>query len=177
MKTSQEWWNEVKADPVKMIDWLKDQYHGEVTAAVRIKELFFVPGNTLTVKQANRLIRIINEEKLHAKWVGKLLQSRGIKPQVLDKESRYWDKVLPTGTTDTQELAAIAHHAEAMRLERIKVIVKDPESPLDIKNVFIKILCMEGNHAKWFKELSSPEYIYSTKPNHQAGLNALGLVI
>jgi rubrerythrin len=176
MKTSQQWWDEVKNDPIKTIGWLKDQYHGEATAATKIQELFFVPGNTLTNKQASILQRIIQEENTHAEWVKQLLVNRGITAEVLDKESRYWNQVLPATTTDKQDLAAIAHHAETMRLERIAVISADPETPKDIAAVFNRILPMEMNHAKWFAELSSPECIKAALPNHKNGLNALGLV-
>lgn len=33
MMTSKEWWTKVKNNEALMTDWLKDQYHGEVTAA------------------------------------------------------------------------------------------------------------------------------------------------
>lgn len=35
----------------------------------------------------------------------------------------------------------------------------------------------ELNHTKWFKELTTDEHIANLLPNHQQGLNALGLVI
>ena len=30
MKTSQQWWDDTKSDTEKMINWLKNQYHGDV---------------------------------------------------------------------------------------------------------------------------------------------------
>ena len=32
MKTSVQWWEEVSKDQSKLINWLKNQYHGELTA-------------------------------------------------------------------------------------------------------------------------------------------------
>lgn len=176
-KTSLQWWNETKTDPIKLIDWLKDQYHGERTAAERIQKAFFTAGNTLTDKEASLVKRVIKEEKLHAKWVGKLLISRGITPEVLNKEERYWNKVTPLDNADKETLAAIGTHAETMRLERIKVIASDKTAPNDIREVFKRILKMEEGHVKIFSSMTTSEHLHKTQDNHQAGLNALGLII
>jgi rubrerythrin len=178
MKTSRQWWAKTKADPVLLIDWLKDQYHGEMKAAERIKELFFATGNTLSVKQTHVIQRIVKEEKAHAKWIKRLLVARGVTPEILKKEERYWDKVLTEdSTSSTENLAAVAYHAESMRLERVSVIANDWSAPKDIRVVFKRILPMELNHTKWFKKLTTDEHIANLLPNHQQGLNALGLVI
>lgn len=177
MKTSAQWWNQVKSDPIKLIDWLKDQYHGEKTAAKRIKDLFFIAGNTLTNKETSLLKRIIKEEEIHANWVKKLLITRGITPELLIKEERYWNKVLPKTQSNKEELAAIAYLAERMRLERIGVIAADTQCPKDIRNVFKRILPMELNHTKWFAELSTNDHIKNALANHHDGMNELGLVI
>lgn len=178
MKTSKEWWSEVKNSPEKLISWLKNQYHGEVTAAVKIKELFLSPSLNLNDKDKQIIERIAKEEEAHAKWVRKLLLDRGQEASVLDKEERYWNQVLPKeDDASVAQLAAIAHHAETMRLERIRAICEDLDAPEDILKVFQAILPMEENHAKWFKELSNPEEISNTLYRHQNGLNALGLVI
>lgn len=177
MRTSAQWWNETKSDPDKLIDWLKDQYHGEVTASKRIKELFLDSSNNLTEKEISLINRIILEENFHALWVKELLITRGITPEILNKEERYWNKVLPKSKSNKEELAAIAHLAETMRLERIGVIAADTECPKDIRKVFKRILPMELNHAKWFGELSTNEHIKSALKNHYDGMNELGLVV
>lgn len=174
MKTTQQWWDEVSNDESLMIDWLKDQYHGEVTAEKRIRDLltqYKLEG------KAHRLISIIaDDEKQHAEWVKGLLESRGIPAEILEKEERYWNKVLPVGEVSFEEMAAIGHHAETMRLERIKVLAEDTKYP-DISEVFKRILADELFHAKAFGMLSTPEAIANASDNHKAGLNALGLVI
>jgi hypothetical protein len=177
MKTSQQWWDEVKVDQAKLIDWLKDQFHGEMMAAIRVQRLFLDGPVKLPTDQRAIILRISREEMLHARWIKKLLTNRGIAAEILIKEERYWNKVLPADESDAQELAAIAHLAETMRLERIQVIAEDKTAPHDIRKVFKKILPMELNHAKWFAEMTTEACVDAARDNHNLGLNALGLVI
>lgn len=94
MQTSLQWWNKTKSNPDLLINWLKNQYHGERTAAVKIRELFLAEDINLSEKEEKLILQIAKEEDLHADWVAKLLQDRGVSAEILDKESRYWDKVL-----------------------------------------------------------------------------------
>jgi hypothetical protein len=173
MNKSQQWWDKVKQDQPKLLDWLKSQYHGEKTAAIRIRGEF----SKFDLKQSQLALieKIAKEEELHADWVGELLASRGLTPELLNKKERYWEKTMVNMDT-LEDVAAIAHHAENMRLERIQVIVDDPETPEDIREVFAKILPMEVNHEKWFAALSNEEAILSHKGNHSEGRQVLGLV-
>jgi rubrerythrin len=177
MRTPQQWWDEVKVDQAKLIDWLKNQYHGEMMAAGRIQTLFLDDLIKLTPEQTSTILRIAKEEFTHARWIKKLLNARGITAEVLIKEERYWNKVLPEGQASVEELAAIAHLAETMRLNRIQVIAEDKTAPHDIRKVFKKILPMELNHAKWFAEMTTEACVDAARDNHNLGLNALGLVI
>lgn len=178
MKTSQQWWNEVKNDPVLMTDWLKDQYHGEVTAADRINLLRKTAKGVTGTDDA--ILNIIAEqERRHAGWIKDLLQSRGIEAEILEKEERYWDKVLPVDfeSSSITQLAAIGAHAEGMRLERIRVIADDELAPWDIVSTFQRILIDEEWHERAFTQMSTETDLVAAKENHNAGLNALGLVI
>lgn len=174
MKSSEQWWSEVKSNQSLLVDWLKDQYHGEVTAAMRIKQIF--NQFNLTEPQRKIVERIAREEAQHAKWVGSLLKNRGITPRVLTKQERYWDKTL-VNISSVEDAAAIGHHAEAMRLERIRVICSDATAPEDIREVFSKILPDEEGHEAMFKLLSNRESLASRANNHQQGMKALGLTI
>lgn len=174
MKTTQQWWNEVSADESLMVDWLKDQYHGEVTAEKRIRDL--LTQYELNDKVKRLIGKIADDEKQHAEWVKGLLESRGITAEVLNKEERYWNKVLPAGDVSFEEMSAIGHHAETMRLERIRVLAEDTKHP-DIAEVFKRILPDELFHAYAFAAMSTPEAIADASDSHKAGLNALGLVI
>jgi len=176
MKTSQQWWNEVKANPTLMQDWLKDQFHGEVTAAARILEF----ASTVSEPRIQKTLKTIaKQEATHAEWVKELLTSRGITAEVLQKEERYWDKTLASEykNKSTQELAAIGAHAEAMRLERIKVIASDETAPADIRKVFAKILPQERYHERAFRFIAGDEAMSKAMDAHKEGLAALGLSI
>lgn len=177
MRTSVQWWNEVKADPARMEDWLIKQWRGEVTATNRIKRLAdqFVADDS---REAKILNVIADQELTHAGWIGDLLISRGIPIDITEidrAESRYWAETLP-GIKDFQTGTAVAAHAEGMRLERIRAIVADEESPIDIREVFVKILKDEEWHERAFTELSTEAAMDATKDNHNLGLEALGLV-
>lgn len=177
MKTSVQWWNEVKADPNKTADWLTKQWRGEVTASSRIKRLAsqFVTEGSYEAKVLNA---IAAQEETHAEWISDLLQSRDLicdRSELDRAESRYWAETLP-GIKDFHTGTAVAAHAEGMRLERIRAIVADEESPADIRAVFTKILKDEEWHERAFTELSTDSAMEATEGNHKLGLEALGLV-
>lgn len=174
MKTTEQWWKEVSSNEAKMIDWLKDQYHGEVTAEARIRAIID-DYPEITARQKVLITQIANDEKRHAEWVAELLHSRGIPAEVLKKEERYWGKVLPKEKLSFEQVCAIGHLAEVMRLERIKLLASDYRFK-DIADVFERILPDETFHAKAFGAMSTPECIEAARLNHNEGLNALGLV-
>lgn len=80
-------------------------------------------------------------------------------------------------TNDAQYASAVAAHAEEMRLERIKVIMEDNESPADVKKVFTQIYKDELFHAKGFKLIAGDEYYNKASENHAKGIEALGLIV
>lgn len=175
MKTSQEWYNGIKGNPDKLIDWLKDQYHGEVTASERIRSLIlcYTPPNN-NGKWSEVVETIAQQEEDHASWVGELLRSRGVEPEKLVKSERYWDNTIKQ-ITDWETGCAVAAHAEKMRLERIRVICADPDTEEDIRQVFEKIVVQEEFHEKAFREFATDEAMQKTLEGHLAGLNELGL--
>ena len=121
------------------------------------------------------LTRIAREEETHAEWVATLLRARGITPVILPKEERYWQQTL-TGIESFESGAAVAAHAEAMRLDRIRVIVNDPRTPEDIRDVFAKILPQEIGHERMFAALAGEAALAQTQGAHELGMRALGLV-
>jgi rubrerythrin len=173
MKTSAEWWASTKSDPEALMKWLRNQYHGEVTAATRIRELILVyeadPKWRATVEE------IASQEEQHAEWVGELLKIRGEDAKVLEKKERYWDQTLKQ-ITDWDTGCAVAAHAEAMRLDRIRAICNDKDAPQDIKEVFGKILVQEEFHEKAFRAFTTDDAMRRTLDGHLAGMNELGLV-
>lgn len=174
MQTAASWWESVKSDEAKINEWLIKQYRGEITAADRI--LRFAGQYSRNNQEESILEAIAAQEKQHAQWILELLTARGIQPVVENAENRYWAETLP-GITDFETGAAVAAHAEGMRLARIRVISSDEDAPSDIREVFKKILKDEEWHERAFTKLSSPEALEATKSNHEAGLEALGLVL
>lgn len=174
MKTSQEWWDEVKKDAAKMNDWLIKQFRGEMTANERIGNL--IRQYQITDKAKKVLVAIADQEYNHAEWVYNLLKVRGIDVLLDGAENRYWAQV-KDAMEDFETTCAVGAHAEAMRLERINVIVADADTPDDIREVFKKILPEEQFHARAFAELAGEDAIARTKGQHEKGLMILGLVV
>ncbi len=175
MKTSQTWWDETKASPEKTINWLKNQYHGEAVASERIRA-YILPH--MEGKYQFMVERIADDEERHASWIGKLLLTREITPEILQKEERYWKEVMTEDfKSDGNYAAAVAAHAEEMRLERIKVIMDDETAPEDIRDTFKNIYKDELFHAKGFKLIAGDEYYLKASKNQAKGLEALGLII
>ena len=115
--TSQQWWAEIKQDSTKFNEWLRKQYHGEVTAAVRILAM---ADDTINADNKRVLEQIARQEEQHAAWVKELLDNRNIDPGQHDESARYWGEVSAAAIT-FEDKAAIATLAEGMRLERIRV--------------------------------------------------------
>jgi rubrerythrin len=173
-RTSLTWWEHMLTTPAAFTAWLQDQYHGEVTAAVRIRTF---ASTFASNKQHQAILEVIaGQEELHAQWVAELLVARGVTPKVLDKVERYWDKALP-GIADFVTGAAVASHAERMRLERIRVICQHSDSPDDVRLVFQKILPQEEFHERAFAQMAGAEALAATVDAHEQGLEALGLVM
>jgi rubrerythrin len=175
MVSSKEWWATTKNDPAKFSDWLLRQYRGEVTAAQRIRLL--ASQFDTSVQNRSILAYIANQEENHATWVKTLIRNRGIEiPEDLTQgaEKRYWAKTLP-GIDSFETGAAVAAHAEKMRLERIKAIAGDPEAPEDVRSTFSKILVDEEFHERAFRRMTNDSAYAATEGNHELGKEALGL--
>lgn len=176
MKTSREWWNEVKADNAKLIDWLKRQYRGEVSAVQRLQAVKMKFEMDMTAEQFDNLSRIGSQEAQHARWIKELLNDRGVRADV-DKENaenRYWSAV-DLSYMDFVKTMAVGAHAERMRLHRIWAIAEDKMAPWDIRDVFMKIRNDEEYHAKFFAEAAGEEALLATADDHEAGKRLLGL--
>lgn len=173
--TPAQWWEKTKADEGLIINWLKNQYHGEAIAAERIRQ-YILPH--FEGKYGFLVERIAEDEDKHASWVGELLKNRGVTPEILKKEERYWRQVMTEEfKEDGNYAAAVAAHAEEMRLERITVIMNDESAPVDIRNTFTQIYRDELFHAKGFKLIAGDEYYNKASENHARGVEALGLIL
>ncbi len=176
MKTSKEWWDRVKHDPNLLIRWLRDQYHGEAAAFIRMRKFVEAFGHQAKWQERKTVEEIARQEGQHAQWIGELLQARGLQPYLLAKTERYWEETLK-GIDSWDSGCAVAAHAENMRLARIRAIVEDTESPADIRDVFSRILPQEEFHERAFRAFASEAALFTTLGNHLAGAEALGLVL
>lgn len=174
-ETTQQWWDRVSNSEEQMINWLKDQYHGEVTAMQRIYNS--IENYNLTGLERKIIESISIDEAMHSKWVKKLLIDRGIEAEILQKEERYWNETLPQVLEENTftYFCAVGHLAETMRLDRISLLSQD-ERFQDIAKVFQDIYPDELFHARVFKEMSAPEDIKRAEKFHNIGMNAIGLI-
>ena len=174
-ETTKQWWARVSSSEEEMIKWLKAQYHGEATAESRIRAS--IEKYSLTGVKAKLINSIADDEAKHTKWIAKLLLKRGITPEILQKEERYWNEVLPKELEQNnfRYFAAVGHLAETMRLDRITLLASDDRFK-DIARVMSKIYPDELFHARAFKELSNKNKIKQAKKYHTAGMNAIGLL-
>ena len=174
-KTVQEWWDATKASEDKLINWLKNQYHGEAVAASRIEKFIL---NKIDDHYKFLVARIMEDELKHASWIKALLLGKGIEASILEKEERYWSTVITKEfENDALFAAGVAAHAEEMRLERIKVIMKEPDPQFKlIQETFTHIYKDEVFHAKAFKFIAGDNYNATTEL-HAKGVEALGLII
>ncbi len=174
LQTSQQWWEKIKADENRMKGWLAKQYHGEMTAHLRITDFGerFAPDN----RRVKHLLSLIAEQELtHAGWVRDLLLPRGITPALLTKEEPYWNLTLPQ-ITDFPTMTAVSAHAEGMRLDRIRIIAADTAAPADIRRVFQDILPQEEFHERTFAAFAGDAAMAATIQTHRRGMEALGLI-
>ncbi len=171
---SQAWWDSIRNDPDRMLVWLKDQYHGEISAHDRIMSFVdrFLPEGG---HWRETLVLIAQQESRHAQWVGNLLEARGVTPGRLDKKERYWEKTLPQ-VDSFEDGAAVAAHAERMRLDRIRVIADDASADADIRDVFARILPEEEFHERAFRKMAGEKAMMAALEAHLAGRAAIGLI-
>ena len=170
---TEQWLDKVTSSKAELHHWLERQYIGEMTAATRIHKL----ASEAPEKFKPVLSKIALDEAVHACWVMDLLVNRGINVPTIDHaEDRYWKPIL--SELDTfEKTAAAGHHAEGMRLVRIRALAESDKVDEDIRNVFRKILPDEEFHEKAFGKMSDSESINYMQDKHQAGLDMLGLEI
>lgn len=176
-ETTQQWWDRVSNSNEEMVKWLKAQYHGEATAEIRIRQSiqdYKLDPNSL---EARIITSIADDEAKHTVWVKKLLTTRGITADILQKEERYWNEVLPKVLEENTftYFCAVGHLAETMRLDRISLLASDNRY-LDIAKVMTDIYPDELFHARAFKEMSTASNISKAREFHNIGMNAIGLI-
>ena len=187
---TKEWWKLTLSDTEKLNRWLVRLYNNEKDAYDRFIEFSnqYCQPNT----ESWYLFHFIAEqERRHAQTVLEVLEARKIiergNPETSERywgkvlpypetSERYWGKVLPC-VVDMETAAGVGALAEQLSLERMRVIMSDPETPLDIKTMFEQIEPDESVHARSLHVLAGRYGIKEVIDCHTAGLEALGLKI
>ena len=173
MTTTQQWLDRILSSESELHHWLERQFIGELTAAKRIRKL----ADEAPEKFKPVINRIADDEAQHAFWVGELLVARGITlPAIEHAEDRYWKPIL-SELDSFEKTAAAGHHAEGMRLIRIRALAADERVDSDIREVFAKILPDEEFHERAFGAMTSADQIEATRGLHELGLERLGLEV
>ena len=174
MKTTHQWWAEVKSDETKLHSWLRRQYVGELAAVNLLSKLLLQFGSKMNPHQWETIHKIMMQEAVHGHWMKLLLDARSILPEEnASAERRYWAQVLPAVDSFEKAVAA-GYHADNMRLVRIREIAADQSAPADIRETFQKILPHEEWHEEAFAEMMNGVKLTEF---HEKGLAALNLVL
>jgi rubrerythrin len=169
MQTSVQWLDSVKINKYKFNNWLSQQWLAEVKAAQEIKIL----SDNAEDKHKKVLLKISSDESKHANLLKELCEKRNL-TIAKDSSNRYYDNI-KLQSLSQDELYAIGHYAEGMRLSRIRAICNDPEIDFDIRVSFSNILKDEIMHEKAFKRITSESALSAMRGKHDLGVAALGL--
>lgn len=175
-KLTETWWKKCLLDKQKLEYWLVSLYNNEKDAEHRFLE--FAEVYCKDDKESYDIfVRIADEEKNHGVLVEKLLKQRGI--ELFEKSSndgRYWRNTLPC-VIDKQTAAAIGAYAEGLSLKRMRVIIKDKDTPQDLREMFEIIEPEEANHAILLEKIATKHGMKDVRDCHDKGLEELGLKI
>lgn len=176
IQITKNWWKKCLNDSEKLEHWLVGLYNNEKDA----EERFINFANEYCIKDSeeyNVFINIANQERNHAILVDKILLDRNVqKYEKSSKDGRYWRNTLPC-IVDMKTAAAIGAYAEGLSLKRMRVIIKDPNTPQDLVELFKVIEPEESYHAKVLEKIATKYGMKSVKDCHDNGLEELGLKI
>lgn len=175
MKTTEQWWNEIKTNPTKLNNWLRRQCVGELAAVNLLSEILLRFGQQATVSEWKTVHKVMGQEAVHALWMREVMAGRGIEPEEnASAERKYWAEVLPN-VTNFDEAMAAAYHAEHMRLARIRLIASETDPAYaDLAQTFQRILPHEEWHQQVFDKMRKG---HDLTRYHERGLRALNLVL
>lgn len=171
---TENWWNKCLNDKEKLEHWLVGLYNNEKDA----EERFIDFANTYCMNDQeayNTFIDIAGQEANHAKLVEEILKNRNISLyEKSSKDGRYWRNTLPC-ICDMKTAAAIGAYAEGLSLKRMRVIIRDSNTPSDLIDLFKIIEPEEAYHAKALEKIATKYGMKSVKDCHDKGLESLGL--
>jgi len=175
-RITEDWWNKCLNDKEKLEHWLVGLYNNEKDA----EERFIDFANTYCEDDREAFsifINIAEQERNHAKLVDLILQNRDIEKYTKStKDGRYWRNTIPC-ICDIKTAAAIGAYAEGLSLKRMRVIIKNPNTPNDLVELFKIIEPEEAYHAKALEKIATKYGMKKVKDCHDKGLEELGLKI
>jgi tRNA isopentenyl-2-thiomethyl-A-37 hydroxylase MiaE len=170
------WWKKCLSDKEKLEHWLVSLYNNEKDA----EERFINFANTYCMNDKfayDTFMNIASQESNHAFLVEKIIKDRNISLyEKSSKDGRYWRNTLPC-ICDLQTSAAIGAFAETLSLNRMRIIIKDAETPDDLRKLFMIIEPEESYHSKILQKIATSHGMKSVKDCHDKGLEELGLKI
>ena len=176
IKITKAWWQNCLNNKEKLEHWLVSLYNNEKDAEERFVN-FALAYCKNDQTAFNTFMTIAKQESNHAMLVEKILIDRGIELYVKSsKNGRYWRNTLPC-VCDMKTAAAIGAYAEGMSLSRMRVIIKDKNTPKDLRELFKVIEPEESFHAKALENIAKKHGMKAVKDCHDKGLEALGLKI
>lgn len=175
-KITKKWWNNCLNNKEKLEHWLVSLYNNERDAEQRFKDFattYCAPNS----KEYNTFMLIAEQEKNHAVLVENVLINRGVELFVKSsKDGRYWRNTILC-IVDMKTAAAIGAYAEGLSLKRMRVIIKDQNTPDDLRKLFEVIEPEESFHAKTLQKIATKHGMDKVKDCHDKGLEELGLLI
>lgn len=175
-KITEDWWTKCLNDKEKLEHWLVGLFNNERDAELRFQE--FASKYCSNDKEAyDTFMLIAEQERNHGVLVTKILEDRRITFYVKSSANgRYWRNTIPC-ICDMKTAAAIGAYAEGLSLKRMRVIIKDPNTPIDLVNLFKVIEPEEAYHAKALENIATKYGMKAVKDCHDKGLEELGLKI
>ncbi len=170
------WWKQVLMNPKKLFNWLKKLRNTEEAAYQRFVD--FANEYCKNNPHYYRVFTTIAEQEAeHAKIIEALLTKYGEKIDLNKKyPEKYWSEAQKC-VNDMETAAGLGFFAEDLSLQRMLVIIDNPETPSDLKELFERLHADEKFHVNALKRIAGEKGVNGVIDCHSKGLEALGLAI
>lgn len=160
-----DWWTRVCSDEGKLIAYLQKLQRTEANgfddnwnAIKRFTNPDFDKAAIAVLKKT------ADDEQRHGDLLAALLERRG-EVTIPDNDSYYWnemDKVI----TDLESCAAVFHMGEGLAAFRFNIMLKHPDTPIDVLAWLKVVTPDEDYHCKVFKKLTTDQHVITAKSVH-----------
>lgn len=177
VKFTRDWWKRVANDEPRLIAWLQKLHGTEVGGYNDYKEFIrkYLWAGQPSIRD-NRKISILNniadDELKHGGLIEKVLDARGYKLDPASPASLYW-KEMDSHIKSITSACAVNYYGEALAAFRFEVLIDDPNTPSDIKEMLGIILPDEQFHRTTLRRLAGDEALAKFKEIHENAVKAL----